>query len=133
MDSGSEDGMVEKTADEWKAEGNEHYKKKEYDIAISAYSVAIEISDGEVFAYYNNRAAAYLMLGKHKECVADCVKSIAIDSSAANAKAFFRKASAFKAMGKLQEVSFKSQLFRMPLYSSALYRAIVEAQGPFRL
>jgi len=118
----------EKNPEEWKQEGNAHYKKGEYELAISAYSVAIEMSDGEVFAFYNNRAAAYLMCKKFKECVADCVKSIAIDSTAANAKAFFRKASAFKAMGKLQEVSLKAQLFRIPLY-----KAIVEAQGPMRL
>lgn len=84
----------------FKGEGNERYKAKDYKGAIALYTKAIKL-DATNPAYYGNRAAAYLMLTSYKEADADCNTILSLDSS--NVKAFFRKVSALKGLGKYDE------------------------------
>ncbi len=57
--------------------------------------------DSENASLLTNRAAAYLMLSQYREALADCNAAIVID--AANSKSYFRKATALKGMGRLDE------------------------------
>lgn len=50
---------------------------------------------------YTNRAAAYLMTHQFKEVITDCDKAIQLDRACA--KAYLRKASALKSLGRLDE------------------------------
>lgn len=88
------------SAEVWKSKGNAMYKAKSYDAAIEAYGKAIEL-DGSNPALKMNRAAAYLMLLMYKEANSDCDAALALDDT--NSKAYFRKATALKGMGKLNE------------------------------
>ncbi len=101
-----------------KEEGNNFYRNKDYKQSIVAYSKAIA-ADNTNAAYYTNRAAAYLMTLQFKEvyscffscsysccyhwyfsqAINDCDKAISISPN--NAKAFFRKATALKSLGKI--------------------------------
>ncbi|RYG64381.1 tetratricopeptide repeat protein [archaeon] len=84
-----------------KTAGNEFYKVKNYVSAISSYSKAIEMDPVNAM-YYTNRAAAYLMSLQYKDAVSDCDQALRIDSACA--KAYFRKASALKGIGQLDQV-----------------------------
>jgi len=95
MEGSGEDEM---TALEWKAKGNELYKSRDYKASIAAYSEAIRM-DGKEPAFRLNRAAAYLMTLEYKQCVTDCDAAIALD--AAQSKAYFRKATALRSMGRV--------------------------------
>lgn len=57
---------------EFKAEGNQHYSKKEAEKAIELYSKAIELYPTEP-TFYSNRSACYLMLNKPKDALFDAV------------------------------------------------------------
>ncbi|OAY68182.1 hsp70-Hsp90 organizing protein-like [Ananas comosus] len=72
----------EKEARERKAEaqkekeaGNAAYKKKDFESAIQHYTKAMELDDGDI-SYLTNRAAVYLEMGKHEECIKDCDKAV---------------------------------------------------------
>ena len=83
-----------------KGKGNDFYKSKNYEAAIAAYSKAIAFDVGSA-ALLTNRAAAALMLLQYKEAIQDCDAALAIESD--NSKAYFRKATALKGLGKLNE------------------------------
>ena len=89
---------AEKTSEEWKEEGNAHYKAKEYKLAVGAYTVACEMGGDTNPSYYTNRAAAHIMLSQFTEALEDSNLSLAIDSN--NPKAYLRKAAALKGMGQ---------------------------------
>lgn len=55
MEEDEEEMELELSAAEWKMQGNEHYKSKEYDAAIDAYSNAIR-KDSSNPAYFLNRS-----------------------------------------------------------------------------
>jgi tetratricopeptide (TPR) repeat protein len=80
--------------------GNDFYKAKNYSAAIASYTKAIEL-DTTSAALLTNRAAASLMLLQYKEAIQDCDAALAIESD--NSKAYFRKATALKGLGKLNE------------------------------
>lgn len=83
-----------------KKEGNALYASKEYEKAIVLYGQAIELDPSEV-AYRSNRAAAYLMVRKYSEALADCDK--AIESQPTFLKAYLRASKACVQMGKISE------------------------------
>lgn len=83
-----------------KAKGNEFYKAAKYQEAVAAYSKAIDL-DKTNAALLTNRAAAYLMLLSYKEAKEDCDAAIALDDT--NSKAYFRKATALKGLGRIDE------------------------------
>lgn len=57
--------------EEAKIRGNEQYSKGNYERAVEWYTQAIDKSP-EQSAYYGNRAAALVMLGKYEEALRDC-------------------------------------------------------------
>lgn len=83
------------TADEWKVQGNELYKKGDYRGAIEMYDKAIEEAPTEP-SYYGNRAAALFMLLKYDQVVQDCNRAIVMDPMFM--KAYLRKSKAHLAM-----------------------------------
>jgi tetratricopeptide (TPR) repeat protein len=85
----------EAMAEEYKAQGNELYKRGDYQGAINKYTQAIDAAP-TVVAYYGNRAAASFMLGKYKEVITDCNRAIVFDPT--YFKGYVRKAKAQLAM-----------------------------------
>lgn len=67
-------------AEKFKNEGNVYYEKKDYPEAITLYSKAIELVSDNA-AYYGNRSAAYLALGKHKDAINDAKIATSIDEN----------------------------------------------------
>ncbi|XP_046587567.1 dnaJ homolog subfamily C member 7 isoform X1 [Neodiprion lecontei] len=61
-----------------KETGNQLYKTKKYAEALAVYTEVIELCPNSP-AYYGNRAACYMMLGKYHDALADAKKCIAID------------------------------------------------------
>merc|ERR1719198_947611 len=94
-------------ADGHKAKGNDAYKAKKFDEAVTHYSAAIEALPDEM-TYYNNLAAVYYEQKKFDECIEKCKKAIEIGRSMRAdykvvAKSFARIGNAYKAMDKLDE------------------------------
>jgi stress-induced-phosphoprotein 1 len=58
-----------------KEAGNEAYKKKEFEAAISHYNKAIELFDGDI-SFLTNRAAVKFEQGDLDGCVADCEAAV---------------------------------------------------------
>ena len=66
--------------EEWKKSGNQAFKEKRYEDAISDYSVAISLSKEKPSAVYHvNRANAYYEIKKYSEAIEDCNKAHDID------------------------------------------------------
>ncbi|KAK4769618.1 hypothetical protein SAY86_027768 [Trapa natans] len=77
-----ETSLEEKEAKERKTQalkekeaGNASYKKKDFETAIQHYTKAIELDDEDI-SFLTNRAAVYLEMGKHEECIKDCDKAV---------------------------------------------------------
>ena len=84
-------------AEEFKRQGNEHMKSKEFEKAITAYANAIERND-EKSEYYCNRAAAFSKTGQHERAVEDCI--IALGLKEDYARAHGRLGFAYYQLGK---------------------------------
>lgn len=81
--------------------GDKHYKAKDYRKAVQSYTNAINASPANPLLYLN-RSASYLMLAMYKEAITDCDKAIEIDlDKITTGKAYFRKTTALKGLGKL--------------------------------
>merc|ERR1719502_1289110 len=94
-------------ADEHKAKGNDAYKAKKFDEAVTHYEAAIEALPDEM-TYYNNLAAVFFEQKKYDECITKCKKAIEVGRAARAdykivAKSFARIGNAYKAMDKLDE------------------------------
>ena len=97
-----------------KNKGNEFYHAKNYKSAIESYSKALEDLDAgnsaiavavvssTYISLLLNRAAALLMLLQYREALTDCDRAISMDGNG-NSKALFRKATALKGLGRLDE------------------------------
>jgi serine/threonine-protein phosphatase 5 len=83
-----------------KAEGNAHFVAHRYDAAVESYSRAVAL-DATNPAYLNNRAFASLRLASFGATISDATAAIALDPQMV--KAYYRRASAFLALGKLDE------------------------------
>ena len=84
-------------AAKYKAEGNNKFKAKEYNLAIEYYTKAISATPSNA-VLYNNRAIAKI---KNKDFIGaeiDCDKCIELDSSLV--KAWFRRGLARKSLKK---------------------------------
>lgn len=66
---------AQKQAAEEKALGNEAYKKKEFEAAITHYDKAIELDPTNI-TYYTNKAAVYFEQNNHEKCVETCEKAV---------------------------------------------------------
>lgn len=92
-------------AEKKKAEGNEFYKKKQFDKALELYREAIELHPTEI-NYYNNVAAVLFMQEKYQECIDECDRAIKKSKEGyydykKMAKSMARKANALAKMGDL--------------------------------
>jgi tetratricopeptide (TPR) repeat protein len=58
-----------KEAEVKKLEGNEFYKKKDFNKALELYSAAIELNPSELL-YYTNMAAVFIEQKKYDEAIA---------------------------------------------------------------
>jgi len=68
---------LKKKADEFKAEGNGHYKKKEFDQALALYNKALEVLP-TCIQYMNNIAAVYLEQKDYEKCIEMCDKAVEV-------------------------------------------------------
>merc|ERR1719502_773726 len=94
-------------ADEHKAKGNDAYKAKKFDEAITHYEAAIEALPDEM-TYYNNLAAVLYEQKTFDTCIETCKKAIEVGRSMRAdykvvAKSIARIGNAYKAMDKLDE------------------------------
>eukprot|EP00002_Diphylleia_rotans_P002926 TRINITY_DN1191_c0_g2_i3.p1 TRINITY_DN1191_c0_g2~~TRINITY_DN1191_c0_g2_i3.p1 ORF type:complete len:498 (+),score=131.33 TRINITY_DN1191_c0_g2_i3:91-1584(+) len=90
----------EKSAEDWKAEGNQFHTKQKYMDAIRCYSKAIEV-DSTKAVYYANRSASYSALERWADASQDAKKAVELDSS--YSKGHLRAGKAALALGKLAE------------------------------
>ncbi|KAK8379553.1 hypothetical protein O3P69_019468 [Scylla paramamosain] len=70
----------DKLAERKKNEGNELYKTKEYRDALRLYTQAIDLCP-DCAAYYSNRSACYMMLGKYTEALNDAREAVRLDKT----------------------------------------------------
>merc|ERR1719440_1350062 len=94
-------------ADGHKAKGNDAYKAKKFDEAVTHYEAAIAELPDEMM-YYNNLAAVHFEQKKFDTCIETCKKAIETGRAARAdykivAKSFARIGNAYKAMDKLEE------------------------------
>lgn len=89
--------------DSLKAQGNDHFKKKEYDGAIKFYTQAVAVDPNceACAAIYSNRAACYQAMGNYQAALKDADDTIRVKP--AWLKGHFRKGVALEALGKLDE------------------------------
>lgn len=108
--------------------GNEAYKKKEFQTAISHYEKAISLNATEL-TFHSNLAAVYFEMKDFEKCVASCEKAVEVGrENRADfklvAKAMSRMGGAYRKMGKLTEAKaiLEKALteHRLPEYKQAL-------------
>lgn len=68
---------AQKQAVEEKAKGNEAYKKKDFETALSHYNKAIELEPTNI-TYYNNKSAVYFEQADYTKCIETCEKSVEV-------------------------------------------------------
>lgn len=88
-------------AELWKDRGNKAFSAKNYAQAKQDYTQSIALQP--TCLAYANRAMAELKLEEHSAAEADCTKAIALD--AAYVKAYLRRGSAARQLGKLLEAT----------------------------
>jgi stress-induced-phosphoprotein 1 len=80
-----------------KEEGNEFYKKKEFEKALESYDAAIEI-DPTNMTFLSNKAAVYFTQKKYDECIDMCNQAVEVGK--ANMGPFEDRAKAYARCGK---------------------------------
>jgi stress-induced-phosphoprotein 1 len=96
---------TQKAANDKKTEGNEFYKKRDFENALKCYDEAIAI-DSTSMAFLSNKAAVYFTQKKYQECIDECNKAIEVGkanraSFEDRAKALTRCAKAYQMVGDL--------------------------------
>lgn len=84
-------------ADEYKRQGNEHYKQKDYAKALELYTSAIKQFGGDA-AYHANAAVCLLRLERYEECIAAAQNALKLDPT--HAKSLFRISQAYEVLGE---------------------------------
>ncbi|KAG5416689.1 CNS1 [Candida metapsilosis] len=98
------EGDPDEIATNFKNQGNDCFKAKQYKNAVIYYTKGLEVDcgvDDLNKALYLNRAACNLELRNYRRCIEDCKKVLLIDAK--NIKACFRSGKAFLAVGRLDE------------------------------
>lgn len=93
----SQEGVVDANSE--KELGNEFFKKKKFNEAIDCYSRSIALSPTAVA--YANRAMAYIKIKRFREAENDCTEALDLDDR--YIKAYSRRSTARKELGKLKE------------------------------
>ena len=81
---GHDQPLSYKTSDQWFQDGNSHFQRGEYELAIANYNKAIELNPNFAEAH-NNRGLANLWLLRFGDAIADCDKAIEIQPQYADA------------------------------------------------
>ena len=63
--------LARKQAETFKAEGNEYYKKREFEKALELYQSAVDLVPDEL-TYYSNKAAVFFEMKEYAICVEEC-------------------------------------------------------------
>lgn len=92
---------IKKEAEAKKNQGNDFYKKKDFQNALVLYDEAIALNEDEV-TYYNNKAAVYFEMKDYEKCIQECEKAIEKSKGANYDYIKLGKAIARKANAKLQ-------------------------------
>lgn len=98
------EGEPDEIATNFKNQGNECYKFKQYKHAIEYYTKGLDVDCGVDkinSALYLNRAACNLELHNYRRCIEDCKKCLGIDEK--NIKACFRSGKAFFLIDRFDE------------------------------
>ncbi|OVF09549.1 putative hsp70 Hsp90 co-chaperone protein [Clavispora lusitaniae] len=98
------DGEPDEIATNFKNQGNECYKFKQYKNAVEYYTKGLDVKcdvDAINVALYINRAACNLELKNYRRCIEDCKRALLLDEN--NVKACFRAGKAFFCVGRLEE------------------------------
>ncbi|KAK6201687.1 uncharacterized protein RJT21DRAFT_37328 [Scheffersomyces amazonensis] len=98
------DGEPHEIATNFKNQGNDAYKGKQYKVAIEYYTKGLEVECDDKSintALLSNRAACNLELKNYRKCIEDCKKVLSIDES--NIKACYRAGRAFFAVERYEE------------------------------
>ncbi|GMH56003.1 hypothetical protein TrRE_jg11306, partial [Triparma retinervis] len=83
-----------------KNEGNELYKKKEFQQAIAKYDEAISLDDTNM-TFLNNKAAVYFSMKEYDTCIQTCADALSIGK--ANFAPFEDRAKGLTRMGKCHQ------------------------------
>ena len=89
----------ENLANSYKEQGNKEFKAGNYVEAIEHYTRAIEKKKDKI--YFTNRANCFFQMKKFKKSISDCEEALKLDKG--YAKAYFRKADAYIALGELDK------------------------------
>ncbi|KAJ3043836.1 40S ribosomal protein [Rhizophlyctis rosea] len=98
------DGNPDEIATNFKNQGNDCYKQKDYRNAIQYYNKGLQAkSDNRILnaTLLCNRAAVNLDLGNYRKVLTDCAAALRLDLS--NIKAFFRSTKALLALDRVDE------------------------------
>lgn len=101
-----------------KNKGNDSFKAKDYEKAITYYTSAIKEKDDEAIAY-SNRAICYIYLKQYFHAIKDCDRALELDSSLT--KAYYRRAIALKELSQFQKalIDFQKVFSLDPTFSLA--------------
>jgi stress-induced-phosphoprotein 1 len=118
----------QKAAVKKKEEGNEHYKNKRFEEAISAYDAAIEL-DPTNMTFYSNKAAVYFTDKKYDESIEMCLKAVEVGkanraSFEERAKALTRAAKAYQKKGDLENAIKMCNEAQLESYDKATQRLL---------
>ena len=118
-----------KTAQEYKDQGNQHFTKQEWQDAVNAYTLAIELNHPDKHACYGNRSAANLKLGNTTAAVADA--NCAIDAKPTWWKAYSRLGAALQTRKEWgdAEKAYKDGLQKVSAGQSNLTRQLKDCQA----
>ena len=89
---------IEKSAEDWKKDGNKAFTAKKYEEAVRCYSESIKLNPND-HSYYSNRATSYYNLNQFLKCISDCQACV-------NIKKNFTKALRRKALACHQILRF---------------------------
>lgn len=98
------DGTPEEVATNFKNQGNDCFRVRQYQDAYRYYTLGLEAASSDAglnAALYVNRAACSLQLRNYRRCIDDCKRALQHDDS--NAKACHRAGQAFMAVDRLDE------------------------------
>ena len=89
-----------------KNEGNEFYKKRNFEEALGRYDKAVSLDPTDM-TFLNNKAAVYFEQGKFDECIKQCEQAVEVGRENRNdfkiiAKAYSRMASAYQKLDDLK-------------------------------
>lgn len=90
----------EKTANEYKLEGNKAFAQKDYNTAIELFTKAIE-KDASNHVFFSNRSGSYINIGQYDQAIVDADECIKLNPNFV--KGYARKGLALLNQGKLNE------------------------------